>query len=127
LPTPPPTAPVATAADDTPTVATPASTATILASIPALLPIVPPGIAPEHEPIPPLTRTGELSEVYLTPRARTSRGVHPTVLEILPDVIGAPEVGTWYVVTVGRYTGIYPEWYLEFTYQHLICSNVILM
>ena len=32
-----------------------------------------------------------------------------------------------YVVTVGHYTGIYPEWYLEFTYQHLICSNVILM
>ena len=119
LPTPPPTAPVAAAADDTPTVATPTSTATILAAIPALLP-VPPGIAPEHEPIPPPTTIGELAEVYLTPCARTSRGVHPTVLEILPDVVGGPEVGTWYVVTIGRYTGIYPEWYLEFIYQYMI-------
>ena len=111
LPIPPPTAPVT--ADDTLTVATPMSTATILASIPALLPIVLPGITPEHEPIPPTTTIRELAEVYLMARAHTSQGIHPTVLEILPDVVGAPEVGTWYVVTVGCYTGIYPEWYLH--------------
>ena len=108
-------------------VTTPASTATVLASIPALLPTVPSGIPPEHEAIPSPTTIGDLAEVYLTPRACSSRGVHPTVLEILPDVVGAPEVGTWYVVTVGRYTGIYPEWYLKFIYQHTICSNLILM
>jgi hypothetical protein len=50
--------------------------------------------------------------VYLTPRARSSRGIHPSVLEVLPDIISAPEAGTWFVVTVGRYTGIYPEWYI---------------
>ena len=64
--------------------------------------------------IPSPMTIGDLAEVYLTPRARSSRGVYLTVLEILPDVVGAPEVGTWYVVTVGRYTGIYQEWYHEF-------------
>jgi len=119
LPTPPPTAPVSTAADNTPAVTTPASTATVLASIHALLPIVPTGIPPEHEAIPSPTTIGDLAEVYLTPHARSSRGVHPTVLEILPDVVGAPEVGTWYVVMVGRYTGIYPEWYLKNSFIHI--------
>jgi len=42
------------------------------------------------------------------------------MLEILPDVVSGPEVGTWYVVTVGHYTGIYPEWYLEFIYLYMI-------
>lgn len=97
--------PASTATDDVP-VATPVSTATVLASIPAF---------------------GELTAVYLTPRARSSRGVHPAILNILPDMVSAPELGTWYVVTVGRYTGIYQEWYCAFIYWHMIYSNLILM
>jgi len=80
---------------------------TVLAAVPAVPPIVPPGIP---GPISPPTTSGELAAVYLTPLARSSRGVHPTVLNVLPDIVSAPESGSWYVVTVGRYTGIYPEW-----------------
>jgi len=80
-----------------------APTSTTLAAD-AVLPLVSSGIYPEP------TTFGELTTVYLTPLARSSRGVHPTVLRVLTDVVSAPEGGTWYVVTVGRYTGIYPEW-----------------
>lgn len=100
LATPPPTALAATAVatDVSPPPSADAHGATVPAAVPAVL------------PIPPPTTFGELAEKYLTPLARSSRGVHPTVLTVLPDIHAAPESGTWYVVTVGRYTGIYLEW-----------------
>jgi hypothetical protein len=113
LATPPPTALAATAVatDVSPPPSADAHGATVPAAVPADLPIVSPGIPLEPPgPIPPPTTFGELAEKYLTPLARSSRGVHPTVLTVLPDIHAAPESGTWYVVTVGRYTGIYLEW-----------------
>ena len=84
---------------------------TVPVAIPANLPIVSPGIPlVPPGPIPPPTTFGVLAEKYLTTLARSSRGVHPTVLTVLPDIVAAPESGTWYVVTVGHYTGVYPEW-----------------
>ena len=112
LPTPPLTAPATSTGDGAPTVVTPAPTATVPAAIPALLPIISPGIPPESGPIPPPATFGQLAAVYLTSRARSSRGIHPTVLQVLPDIVGASKSGTWFVVTVGRYTGIYLEWYV---------------
>ena len=95
--------------DETPTAATAVPTTTVLATIPAVLPIVPSGIPFEHGPTPSPVTFGELSAVYLTACARSSRGIYPTVLEVLLDVVSMPEGRTWFVVTVGHYTGIYQE------------------
>ena len=122
LPMPPLTAPVTSTGDGTPTVITPMPTATVPAAIPALLPIISPGIPPESGPIPPPTMFGQLATVYLTSCAYSSQGIHPTVLQVLPDIVSASEIGTWFVVTVGRYTGIYMEWYIA---QFLsVCSTL---
>jgi hypothetical protein len=61
---------------------------------------------------PPAATPGTLAAVYLTPSALASRGVHPTVLEVLPDILSVPESGAWFVVTAGCYTGIYHGWYI---------------
>lgn len=46
-------------------------------------------------------------------RALSSRGVHPTVLQALPEIVSAADTGPWFVVTVGCYTGVYQEWYIK--------------
>lgn len=103
LATPPPTAPpvitvgsplTSSAAAPTPTTAT----------VPAAFP---PG------PIPPPPTFGELDPVFLTDRALSSRGVHPTVLQALPEIVSAADTRPWFVVTVGCYTGVYQEWYVK--------------
>ena len=63
---------------------------------------------------PPATiQVGNLAAIYLTPRALSSQGIHPTILEALPQITSAPETGTWFAVTTGRYTGVYQEWYVS--------------
>ena len=100
LATPPPTAP-SVATSNTPPPASPTATAPAAAADP-------PG------PTPPSGTLGELADVYLTTHARSSQGVHPTDLQVLPDIIGADESRTWFVVTVGCYTGVYLEWYIPY-------------
>jgi hypothetical protein len=81
---------------------------------PATAPVLPPDTELPG-PIPPPPTFGALAPVYLTDRARSSRGVHPTVLRALPEIVSAPDAGPWFVVTVGRYTGIYQEWCVQST------------
>lgn len=118
LATPPPTAPSASTTAGPPTISAPepasaavtvAAATVAAATVPAAAPAIPPG------PIPPPPTFGTLAPVYLTDLALSSRGVHPTVLEALPAIISAPAAGPWFVVTVGRYTGIYQEWYVQST------------
>ncbi|KIM38352.1 hypothetical protein M413DRAFT_30192 [Hebeloma cylindrosporum] len=93
LPMPPPTAPAPSASDT-------AAPSTSVSGGP-ILPSESPG------PTPPSATSGDLADAL---RSLSSRGVHPTVLQALPNIVSADESGTWYVVTVGRYTGVYPEW-----------------
>jgi hypothetical protein len=92
-----------------PTTAPTTAAPTTAPAVPAILPIV----APQAGPIPPPATFGQLAEVYLTPLACSSQGVHPTVLHALPEIVSAAETGPWFVVTVGQYTGVYQEWYVK--------------
>jgi len=105
------TAPPATANGRPPPIATAVASTTVPATAPAILPILPPGISSAQAGSTPPAMPGTLAAVYLTPLALSSHGIHPTVLQALPHIVDAPEAGTWYLVTVGRYTGVYPAWY----------------
>jgi hypothetical protein len=90
-----------------PTGSTTAASNSAPTAVAGAIPPAPPG------PNPPPAATGTLAAVYLTPLALSSQGVHPMVLEALPHIVSASESGSWFAVTVGRYTGVYSEWYVS--------------
>ena len=59
-------------------------------ALPIILPVVPLEL---QGPIPPPPTFGELAPVYLMDRVLSSRGIHPTVLEVLLEIVSAPGPG----------------------------------